>query len=134
MRRLMLRHPPANNQRTVALFLKLGHHDNAIRRLVAAYRGRAACMADALRRHLPEAAFTPPAGGSALWARGPAGLSMDRVARDAAAEGLLLDPGSVFFDQTPPPREFLRLGYSSIPRERIEPGIALLARLCRATP
>ena len=27
LRRFMLRHPPANNQRAVALFLSLGHHE-----------------------------------------------------------------------------------------------------------
>ena len=29
LRRFMLRHPPANNQRAVALFLSLGHHEAA---------------------------------------------------------------------------------------------------------
>src|SRR5690606_18419439 len=40
LRRLMLRHPPANNQRTVALFLARGHHDSLMRRLSHAYRDR----------------------------------------------------------------------------------------------
>ena len=33
LRRLMLRHPPGNNQGVVALFLALGHHDTLIGRL-----------------------------------------------------------------------------------------------------
>ena len=33
MRRLMLRHPPANNQRSAALFLAMGYHDALLRRL-----------------------------------------------------------------------------------------------------
>ena len=36
LRRLMLRHPPANNQRTAALFLARGHYDSS-----CAGRGRA---------------------------------------------------------------------------------------------
>ena len=40
LRRLMVRHAPNNNQRTVALFLSLGHHDALIRRLHRAYRSR----------------------------------------------------------------------------------------------
>ena len=33
MRRLMLRHPPANNQRSAALFLAMGYHEALLRRL-----------------------------------------------------------------------------------------------------
>ncbi|MDZ7747662.1 MAG: PLP-dependent aminotransferase family protein [Halofilum sp. (in: g-proteobacteria)] len=33
LRRLMLRHPPANNQHAVALFLSLGHHDALVQRM-----------------------------------------------------------------------------------------------------
>ena len=132
MRRLTARHPPANNQRAVALFLQLGHHDAAIKRLIAAYRDRAAAIAEGLRIHLPDFAFQPPAGGSALWAAGPAGLSMTTVAAIAAAQGLLFDPGAVFFDHPAPPDNVLRLGYSAIPIDRIGPGIQLLARLVRA--
>jgi GntR family transcriptional regulator/MocR family aminotransferase len=132
MRRLTARHPPANNQRALALFLQLGHHDAAIKRLIAAYRERAAAIGEGLRTHLPEFEFRPPVGGSALWAEGPADVSMTAVAAAAAPQGLLLDPGAVFFDHPVPPENFLRFGYSSIPVDRIEPGIQLLARLVRA--
>jgi GntR family transcriptional regulator / MocR family aminotransferase len=36
----MLRHPPANNQRAVALFLSLGHHEALVRRLSASFQER----------------------------------------------------------------------------------------------
>ena len=127
-----MRHPPANNQRAVALFLQLGHHDASIKRLIAAYRDRAAAIAEGLRSYLPEVDFRVPTGGSALWVEGPAGVSMDAVAAAAAPEGLLFDPGSVFFDHPVPPENFLRLGYSAIPLDRIDPGVKLLARLIRA--
>ena len=80
LRRLTVRHPPTNNQRAVALFLQLGHHDAAIKRLIAAYRERAAAIGEGLRRYLPEAEFHPPSGGAVLWAEGPRGISMDAVA------------------------------------------------------
>ena len=38
LRRFMLRHPPANNQRAVALFLSLGHHEALVRRLSCSLR------------------------------------------------------------------------------------------------
>ena len=45
LRRLMLRHPAANNERSVGLFLAMGHHDALLRRLRAVV-----CRALAARR------------------------------------------------------------------------------------
>jgi GntR family transcriptional regulator / MocR family aminotransferase len=132
MRRLAVRHPPANNQRAIAMFLQLGHYHTGIKRLIAAYRNRAAALAEGLRAHLPEIVFALPTGGSALWAEGPNGVSFDVAAKPAAAQGLLFDPGSVFFDLPTPPENFVRLGYSSIPIGRIDSGVQILARTLRA--
>jgi len=41
--------------------------------------------------------------------------------------GVLIEPGGVFFAEDAPPRHCFRLGFSSIPADRIEPGIRLLA-------
>jgi GntR family transcriptional regulator / MocR family aminotransferase len=132
MRRLTVRHPPVNNQRAIALFLQLGYYHAGIKRLIAAYRNRAAALAEGLRAHLPEMVFELPTGGSALWAEGPPRISFDAVVKPAGAKGLLFDPGSVFFDQPDPPENFVRLGYSSIALESINPGIQMLARTLRA--
>lgn len=129
MRRIMVRHPPLNNQRAVALFLQMGYYDAAVKRLILAYRERAQVLSAAIRRHLPEFVFEPPTGGAALWAAAPARMSMNAVAKAGFAKGLLLDPGSTFFEDERPPENFLRLGYCSIGVERIEPGICLLAEL-----
>ena len=40
LRRFMLRHSPANNERSVALFLSRGHHDALLRRLAHAFKSR----------------------------------------------------------------------------------------------
>jgi len=129
MRRLMVRHPPLNNQRAVALFLQMGYYDAAVKRLITAYRERAAAVCDSLRKYLPEFHFEPPTGGAALWAEGPESLSMDTVARAGYARGLLMDPGAIFFEDAAPPRHFGRLGYCSIGVDQIEPGIRLFAEL-----
>jgi GntR family transcriptional regulator/MocR family aminotransferase len=131
VRRLMLRHPPTNNQRAVALFLSLGHHDALIRTLTDAYRARAGALANALRRHLPQVRFQMPAGGSAIWAAAPRGTDMAEVARVASSRGLLFDQGELFFFGKVNPRHFFRMGYSSIPVSRIEEGVKLLARILR---
>jgi len=129
VRRLTIRHPPANNQSALAAWLALGHHDASVRRLVRTLEARAAVLCDALRRHLPRLRFTPPAGGSALWAVAPEGVDTAEVAAHALRRGVVFDAGAVFFrGLRSPPRHALRLGYASIPLERIEPGVRELAR------
>ncbi len=127
LRRLMLRHPPANNERAVALFLSLGHHDSLVRRLSHAYKERWQVMGEALARHLPESARMPAFGGTSYWVKGPADLDARVLSERAADRGILIEPGDVFFFSDDPPRNFFRMGFSSIPVDRIEPGIEILA-------
>lgn len=129
LRRLMLRHPPANNQRTLALFLALGHHEALARRLAHVHRDRAACLGRALARHLPEFRAACGEGGSSYWIEGPAWLEGPALARRALDRGVLVEPGDVFFAAHDPPRNVLRLGFSAIPSERIEAGVAELGAL-----
>jgi len=150
LRRLMLRHPPANNQRTVALFLARGHHDSLMRRLSHAYRERWQVMRDALARHLPHCKVWPSIGGTAYWIEGPKSLDARETERLAAIEGILIEPGDVHFMGTTwqpvakgkkapragnmidgLPRNHFRLGFSSIPVDRIEPGLKLLGEIIR---
>jgi GntR family transcriptional regulator/MocR family aminotransferase len=128
-RRLMLRHPPANNERAVALFLSLGHHDSLVRRLSHAYKERWQVLGQALARHLPESARMPAFGGTSYWVEGPAGLDARVLVERAAQQGILIEPGDVFFISDTPPRNYFRLGFSSIPVDRIEPGIEALAAI-----
>lgn len=131
LRRLMIRHPAANNQRTIALFLADGHHDTLLRKLCNVYRERLAAAVTALARHLPEFTVNLTAGGTALWIRGPKDLDMAAIAAEAAKRGVVIEPGAVHFMEQPGPANFCRLGVSSIPTERIEPGIRLLAEAVR---
>lgn len=129
LRRLMLRHPPANNEQAVALFLARGHHDSLVRRLRQAYKERWQAMGEALNRHLPDSTRIPTFGGTAFWVRGPRDLDTCELARVAMREEVLLEPGDVFFHHLPAPRNYFRLGFSSISTERIDEGIEKLARL-----
>ncbi len=132
IRRLNLRHPTAYMQRAFALFLSLGHYDALMRRLSAAHRERAQVLAAALARHLPELRPVPVAGGSSCWVEGPAWLDAERLSREAEKAGVLIEPGAVFFDAQTPPQNCFRLGFSSIPKERIEAGVQRLAGVVRA--
>jgi GntR family transcriptional regulator/MocR family aminotransferase len=130
LRRLMLRHPAANNERSVGLFLAMGYHDALLRRLRQAYVGRSQRMAAVLSAHLPQVTFTTAAGASSYWLRFPTHVDTRALAADAAQRGVLIEPGDVFFAAATGeevPRNHARLGFASIDASRIEPGIAALA-------
>lgn len=131
LRRLMLRHPPGNNQRVLALFLALGHHDALLARLHRVHTGRRLAMLRALEAHLPGWAELR-AGGTAFWLRAPDGLDAAALAAAALAEGVVIEPGGICFAEPGRGRSRFRLGFSSIGEERIEPGIARLAGVAAA--
>lgn len=129
LRRLMLRHPSAFVQRAFALFLSLGHHDAQMRRLAVAQRERFEALADAMHRHLPQCEVVPVSGGGSCWVRLPEDVSAAALAACAAERGVLIEPGDVFFRQSPPPGSYVRLGYQSIQAASIAPGIEALAEV-----
>ena len=130
LRRLMLRHPAANNERSVALFLAMGYHDALLRRLRRTYAERSPLLAEALARHLPQVAFHTVPGASSFWLEFPASVDTRALAAAAQRHGVLIEPGDVFFaaEALSAPRNYARLGFASIATERIEPGVAALAR------
>ncbi|MBK0401236.1 PLP-dependent aminotransferase family protein [Limibaculum sp. M0105] len=132
LRRLMLRHPPGNNQRAAALFLANGHFDVLVRRIHRTYRERWQVMSEALERHLPGWARSPGFGGSSYWLTGAEGLDAAQLARRALDEGVVIEPGEPFFAQAGAGRRNFRLGFSSIPADRIPEGIARLRAACDA--
>ena len=132
LRRLMVRHAPNNNQRTVALFLSLGHHDTLIRRLHKAYRTRWEIMGHALATHLPSSTRIPSFGGTSFWVKGPPKLDSEVLTKAAAARSILVEPGRVNFGASQPPRNYFRLAISSIEEKKIEPGVKLLAETIKS--
>ena len=132
MRRLILRQPPTNNQRTVALFLAGGYYDALVSRLQRAYKARWEAMREALAEFMPEATVRPSVGGTSFWIEGPDGLDADVLARSALGRGVLIEAGSNRFLGARPPRNCFRLGFSSISESKIRPGIEQLAEVFRA--
>ena len=128
-RRLMLRHPPTNNQRIVGLFLSLGHHDSLITRLSHHYRQRWLVMAEALKEYLPDSTRVPSFGGTAFWVKGPEDLDANELYERALKASILIEPGDIHFMAPDPPKHFFRLGFSAIPVNRIEDGIRQIAGL-----
>lgn len=132
LRRLMLRHPSAYIQRAFSLFISLGHHHSLLRKQSQAYQKRGAELTQALARHLPDFTPTPITGSSSCWLQGPPWLNATELSEAALAEGVVVEPGDVFFmNGTNAPGNVLRVGFTSIRPELIEPGIAKLAQVVR---
>ncbi|MBD3678902.1 MAG: PLP-dependent aminotransferase family protein [Rhodobacteraceae bacterium] len=127
LRGLMLRHPPGHIQRTTAYFLSLGYYDAQVNRMARAYRDRRAAMEAALHAHGllhgPHAAR----GGSSFWLQAPEGIDTTELARELLKDGVVIEPGDVFFADSDAGRRHFRLSYSSIEADRIAEGIRRIA-------
>jgi len=129
LRRLMYRHPPTNTQRTVGHFLALGHHDSALLRLTQAYRKRWQLMDESLKRHAPFSSTAPTFGGSSFWVSLQENISAQALETKAAENGIVINAGDNYFASRDGPRNFCRLGFSSVSNDKIAPGIERLASL-----
>jgi GntR family transcriptional regulator/MocR family aminotransferase len=132
LRRLVMRHVPTNNQQVAASFIAHGHQEAFVRRLNLAYRERAQALRSALAQHARGMKPVSAQGGSALWCSAAPGIDMRELAARLYRQGVVVEPGDVFFAGTRVPRHHLRIGYSSIPVERIDAGVRLIARELKA--
>lgn len=127
LRRLMLRHPSTFIQRTLALFISLGHNDAQLRRLAQAQKERHTVLMAALAKYMPECQPVPVSGGGSIWVCIPDDIRAGDLASRAAERDVLIEPGDVFFVSQTPTGNFIRLGYQAIPSHSIDQGIAVLA-------
>lgn len=128
LRSMMLRHPPSHLQRITAYFLALGHYDAHIARLRAAMTRRRAILDDALAHSSLRLMGAASSGGASAWLAGPDLLDSRILAQRLRNEGVLIEPGHVFFEHPPEPCPLFRLGYGSIREDRIAEGIRLIDR------
>lgn len=127
LRRLMCRHPSALDQRALAIFFADGHFDAHIRRYRGDLSERWKTMLREIAVRLPDCRVTPTTGGSGLWLTLPEGVEARKLAATAMGKGVLVEPGDVCYLRPDPPLDRMRMGFAAIPRDRIGPGMALLA-------
>ncbi|CAM3787955.1 GntR family transcriptional regulator [Bordetella sputigena] len=132
LRRYLYRHPPANNQRVLALFLGRGYFDAHARRLRSSLTRKWRLISQAVADFLPDFVPSGTSGGSALWLRGPEGFDAWTLQRAAARRGVLIEPGQIHFLAQPAPTRYFRLGYGAIAHDDIVPGVQLLAEAWKA--
>ena len=128
LRHYMLRHPPVNNQRSVALFLQRGYFDRFVGKLTGIYSRRCDVMHASLERHFPGAAVKPEYGGSIIWLRLPEDVDAGILHELVESEGVLFETGGFTFSDERRNRNHVRLGYSVIGEQLIPEGIERIAK------
>jgi GntR family transcriptional regulator/MocR family aminotransferase len=127
LRASVLRHPPGHIQRTTSYFLSLGHYDALVRRMGNVLHERRTKMEEGIAQFGLSIAGQGAHGGSSFWMRAPDTIDTKQLATRARTRGVLIEPGESFFGGEDQPRNFYRLGYSSIPSSRISDGLQALA-------
>lgn len=128
LRHYMLRHPPVNNQRSVALFLQRGYFDRFVAKLTRIYGRRCDVMHEALERHFPGAAVKPEYGGAIIWVTLPEDVDAGVLHELVEPEGVFFETGGFTFSDERGNRNHIRLGYSVIDEALIPEGIDRIAR------
>ena len=128
LRASVLRHPPGHIQRTAAYFLSLGHYDALIKRMSKHYEERYLEMEKSLTKCELKIAGKAQHGGSSFWVEIPKHISSVKLAEDLLKKDVVIEPGDPFFVGNNYSKNFIRLAYSSIHVERIDPGIELIAK------
>lgn len=135
--RYTVRHVPGHLQRAMALFLHSGDYHRVLRLHRDRMRRKWRQMTEAATELLPFPTGQFPPGGLSLWFQGPSELDVARLAVEARARGVLLEPGEAFFaapnkesaegaESVHVPAATFRLGYGAIPMQRIRPGMEAL--------
>ncbi len=127
LRHHMLRHPPVNNQRSVALFLQRGYFDRYVAKLTKIYKQRCDVMHESLERHFPGASEKPEYGGAIVWLKLPADSDAGILRELVEPEGVFFETGGFTFSDERNNRNHIRLGYSVIERSFIPDGIGKIA-------
>jgi len=133
IRRYDVRHPPGLLTRTMALFIERGDYARALRRVRSTIRERWEIAVDAVHEHLGWD-LTFPAGGASLWLPGPEHLDATALVEQASDRGVFVETGASCFLTDPLPDHIVRLGFSGLPTQSIQPGIEQLARVAEQQP
>lgn len=132
LRRLMLRHPPTNNQRALANFIALGHYRQHLSRTGTVMLERARLISGLLPDLIPSCKVQRGEGATSFWIEGPPGFDCRRMAEAAREAGALVEAGEIFFADPAKGHQYFRLGFGSIATHRIEAGLMRLAPVVEA--
>lgn len=120
--------PSSLSQSILTAFLKSGFDDH-IDSLRSHYRMRRDRFETALQVHLGNrAAWQRPEGGFFFWLTLADHIDSHELLKTAAAQGVTFVPGAAFTPVDGNGKNCIRLSFSNVPLDRVDPAIARLAR------
>jgi len=121
----------ALGQRLLEEYVRRGWIEEQLAESRALYRRKCEATLAALARHMPEGAHgTTPRGGFFTWLTLPDGVDSTDLAARAAAQGVGVVPGTLFFADGRG-NDSVRLSFSMVDESQIDEGVARLAALMR---
>ena len=123
--------PPVFDQYMAAEFMGSGALDANLQKSIALYRGKRDLMLSLLQKHMPEGvSWTHPEGGLFLFLTLPEGIDTVALYDKALSAGVAYVAGSFFYVDGSH-RNTMRMNFSFLDKERMEPGIRLLADIIK---
>ena len=121
--------PPIMDQYLAAEFMGSGELDKNLAHTIELYRGKRDYMLELLEKYMPEGvSWTHPEGGLFLFVTLPEGYDTVALYDRALSAGVAYVAGSFFYVDGSH-KNTMRLNFSFLDTERMEPGIKLLASL-----
>src|SRR3954452_24156008 len=111
-------------------FCRSGAIDRSVETVKGALRERVGKLSGALERQLPDARFTPPAGGYFLWVDLPESTDVDALLAAAQDRGVVFVKGADFLLEGG--QNSLRLASSGVTADQIDEGVKRLADAYRS--
>ena len=131
LRRLILRHIPSNNQRSVALFIGLGHYHNMFTKIQKTNKERWGLINEKINQE-PLLSCTPTLGGSTFWIKIPESIDSENLCKKLLSKGVVVRPGNTHFYQDKASSNYLHLGYSAIDTNKVNKGIDIIVKEIKA--
>jgi len=125
MRRLMIRHLPANNQRSVAFFIGLGHYHRMFTKIQKTNKERWHIINKRIERE-PLLSCAPTIGGSTFWIKIPENINAKKLCMELNKIGVILRCGDASFADKNHPENYIHLGYSAIETNKINSGMDII--------
>ena len=123
--------PPVFDQYMAAEFMGSGALDRNLQKTIVEYRRRRDLMVQLLEKYMPEGVrWTYPEGGLFLWLTLPEAIDTVALYDEALSRGVAYVAGSFFYTDGSH-RNTMRMNFSFIAEEKMEPGIRLLAEIIK---
>ena len=123
--------PPVFDQYMAAEFMGSGALDRNLEKTIVEYRRRRDLMVSLLEKYMPEGcSWTYPEGGLFLWLTLPEGIDTVELYDEALSKGVAYVAGSFFYVDGSH-RNTMRMNFSFIAEEKMEPGIKLLSNIIK---